>query len=89
MPFIPTSGNGFFSSVVLFRANVDAIANLYSNKGKTISYRVTSLLLLETIFCAFYIYIYIFLPVKAVFRRSENVFFNESFILAGGIRIFV
>ena len=79
-----------FSSVVLFRANVDAIANLYSNKGKTISYRVTSLLLLETIFCAFFIYIiYIFLPVKAVFRRSENVFFNESFILAGGIRIFV
>ena len=82
-------GTDFFSSVVLFRANVDAIANLYSNKGKTISYRVTSLLLLETIFCAFFIYIYIFLPVKAVFRRSENVFFNESFILAGGIRIFV
>ena len=29
------------------------------------------------------IYIHIFLPVKAVFRRSENIFFNKSFIPAG------
>ena len=32
---------------------------------------------------------YVFLPVKAAFQRSENVFFNESFIPASGIRIFV
>ena len=29
------------------------------------------------------------LPVKADFRIVETYIFNESFILAGGIRIFV
>ena len=31
----------------------------------------------------------IFLPVKAGFRRGGDEFFNESFIAAGEIRIFV
>ena len=36
----------------------------------------------------FYIYIYS-CRWKQFFRRSENVFFNESFIPAGEIKIFV
>ena len=64
-----------------------ASGNHYSNEGEPVSYRVTSLLLLQPFSRHFvyiniyiYIYIYTFLPVKAVFQLSENVFLtNPSF----------
>ena len=54
---------------------------------KATSYRVTSLLLLETIFYVFF-YIYSFWW-EQFFGVMEMYFFNKSFIPAGGIRIFV
>ena len=62
----------FLSSVLLLRANFVLVETIIQIKVKAISYRATSPLLLETIFYAFF---YIFLPVKAVFRCSGNVFF--------------
>ena len=98
----PASGNGlpikcysfgrvaiyFFSSVLLFTANFVLVETIIQIKVKPFLIELyTFLLLLETIFYAFFMYT--FLPVKAVFRRSENVFFKESFVPVGGIRIFV
>ena len=86
MLFIQTTSNGFFSQCSLIQSNFRAIGNHYSNYGEVLSQRVASLLLLEIIFCAFFIYIT--LPMKAVFLRIENViFFNKFFIRADGIRI--
>ena len=86
MLFIPTSSNGFFFQFSLIQSNFYAIGKHYSNYGEALSQRVASLLLLETTFYAFFIYIT--LPMKAVFLLIENViFFNNFFIRADGIRI--
>ena len=67
----PASGNGFFiecyllrpveteflSSVPLFRANFTLEETIIQIKVNTVFNRVTSLLLLETIFYTFFIYI--------------------------------
>ena len=50
-------GMDFLSSVLLFRANFVLVETIIQIKVKAISYRVTSLLLLKTIFYAFF-YIY-------------------------------
>ena len=88
MLFIPMSEKRFFVYCSLTQRKFRASGKDYLNQGEAISYRVTFLLLLETIFYAFF-YIYSCLSVKAVFRHKGNVFFNEYFILAGGIKIFV
>ena len=62
-----------FSSVPLFKTNFVLAETIIQVYGEAIFYGRTSFLLLETIFYA--LLVYIFLPVKAVFRRSENVFF--------------
>ena len=77
----------FLSSVLLFRVKFVLVETIAQIKVKAISYRVTSVLLLDTIFYAFFIYIYSF-RWKQFFDIVET-FFNESFIAAGGIRIFV
>ena len=63
----------FFPSVFLFRVNFKLEETIIQIKVKP-----------------FLSFINILLPVEAVFRCSESVFFfNESFIPAGGIRMFV
>ena len=49
----------FLSNVLLFRANFVLVETIIQIKVETISYRVISLLLLETIFYAFF---YIHIP---------------------------
>ena len=60
----------FFPSVPLFRANFVLVETIIQIKAKPCN-------LSPTIGNHFLrvLYIYIFLPVKAVFRRSENAFF--------------
>ena len=57
MLFIPTSRNGLFAQRFFIQSKFRARGNHYSNQGETISYRVTSFLLLEVIFNAFFEYI--------------------------------
>ena len=81
MLFIPTSGNRILVLCSFIRSKYCASGNHYSSKGEAIPYTVTCLLLLETIYYAFFTYV--FLPVKADFWRSGNLLFltNPSFRL--------
>ena len=83
MLFIPTKWNGFCVWCSFTQCKFRAVGNHYSNQGEAISDSVASLLLLETFFYAS-VCIYIFLPLKAVFRRSGDLFLrNPEFLFSG------
>ena len=76
--FIPASGRAFSAE--------SANWNHYLNKGGAMFYRATSLLLFEAIFYMLFRYSCWWKQLSGI---VETYFFNESFILAGGIRIYV
>ena len=62
-----------FSSAFLFKANFVIVETIIQMKMKPYNLSAT----IGNHFLSVF-YIYIFLPVKAVFRRSENVFFERT-----------
>ena len=85
MLFIPASGKELFSSALLFKANFVLVETMIQITLKSILIEQPFSHYWKPFSTCFYIYI----PTSIVFQPSEKVFFNESFIPAGGMRIFV
>ena len=77
--FIPASGNGFYVQCSFIRADFLAVETIIHIKVMPFFYRITSLLLLETIFYVFFSFL-ISCHRKQFFCVVEKYLFKEDFI---------
>ena len=83
----PAGRNELFMEHFILASGIETNWNHYLNWGEATFYRVTSLLLLLE--ANFYMFFRHSCRWKQLSGEVETYLFNESFILAGGIRIYV